>query len=150
MSNPSLKWISGRGVFVNETGKVIKRRRLPPICYETMLYFENCIFQPAAFWRRDFYFQVEGIDTKLNFSFDYDLFMKFVAIERPIVINNEIAAFRVHPKSKTSTISDIGLQEYIVIQNKYLLKERATVKRLLLSAIGKCYRKVSFLFNYWV
>jgi len=146
INNPSLKWMAGEGIFVNEARKYIKKRKYLPICYETMLYFENCIFQPASFWRRDFYFQTGGIDTKLRFSFDYDLFMKFIVVEKPIIVHREIAAFRVHAESKTSTISDIGLQEHMLIRNRYLTKETNKIKRLLLSVIGKGYRKIPFGF----
>jgi len=148
IDNPSLKWISGEGIVVNETGEFIRKRKYPFVCYETMLYFENCIFQPAAFWRRDFYFQIGGIDTMLKFSFDYDLFMRFTLVEKPIMVHKEIAAFRVHARSKTSTISDIGLQEHMLIRDRYLPKETNKIKDLFLLLIGKGYRKISFLFNY--
>lgn len=148
-NNPSVKWITGNGIYVNENEVTIRKNNyFPPlICPKTMLYGGNCFFQPATFWKRELYFSVGGIDQKINYSFDFDLFLKFLLIEKPLKLNYEVAAFRMHPTSKTSTISHIGQNEHQDIRQKYLARNPPNIiSHLFYSFIGYIYNKIVFLF----
>ena len=147
--NPSVKWITGNGIYVNENEVKIRKINFFPylICSKTMLYGGNCIFQPAAFWRRELYFLVGGIDTKLEYSFDRDLFLKFLLIEKPLKLNYEVAAFRIHSTSKTSTVSHIGQIEDQKIKREYLAQNPPNIiSHLFYSFCGYVYQKIVFLF----
>jgi hypothetical protein len=110
-----------------------------------MLFLEDCVMQPTAFWKKELYFSVGGIDTKYQFSFDYDLFLKFVERSRPVRVRHDIAAFRMHPLSKTSTIHDICLKEDQEIHMKYFMKGNNPFRYLACRIFDQVYRRYYFL-----
>lgn len=122
-SNPSFRWLTGRTVFVDEFDNPTKNQpRYLPINLFTMTYFGNFVMQPSTFWKRELFFSVGGFDKNLRFSFDYELFMKFLEIQKPCWLNDDIAAFRIHSMSKSSTIRDVDAMESGDIRKRYKAK----------------------------
>ncbi|MGI8685491.1 MAG: glycosyltransferase family 2 protein [Acidimicrobiales bacterium] len=71
--------------------------------FRICLYAYLMIPQPAAFWTRDAYRQIGGIDPALHYSMDYDLFLR-LAERYPGCIEHlpkPLASFRVHESSKS-------------------------------------------------
>ena len=63
------------------------------------------ISQPAAFWTRDIYERVGGIDPSYLHCMDADLKVRFaLAGARFQFVRKVLVAFRIHPASKTSTL----------------------------------------------
>lgn len=76
------------------------------------LYGACDLQQPSVFWTADLFRCVGGIDTDWRFSFDTHLFFRFVAAgARFRFIRQFLSCFRVHPASKTATISHVGVEE---------------------------------------
>ncbi len=140
-SNPSAQWIVGKGFCVDNKGKFLNRKEYAPITYLNMLFLEDCVMQPTAFWRKALYSDVGGIDTHYQFSFDYDLFLKFVHRSQPVRVHHDIAAFRMHPQSKTETIYDVCIKEDHEIHRKYYLNGRNPVKYLTYWIFGNFYQR---------
>lgn len=122
LNNPSVQWVVGQGHFIDEQGNFLMKKKYPSISMNNMLYLENCVFQPATFWRRDLYYSVGGINTKYSFSFDYDLFLRFLERSPPDTIQDEMAVFRIHSRSKTSTISSTSVKEHALIRKEFFLR----------------------------
>lgn len=66
------------------------------------LLITNFISQPATFWTRRAYQRVGGFDENQHLVMDYDYWCKLSRLGRPIVLSDDLAAFRVHPNNKSS------------------------------------------------
>ncbi len=77
------------------------------------LLFWECggFYQPASFWRRKAFFDEGGFDRELSFCFDYDMYLRLARRGPFGLIEDFLACFRVHPTSKTSTMSDVWRTE---------------------------------------
>lgn len=145
MYNPSSQWVVGEGYCIDQKGHFLNKKKYPPITFINMLFIEDCVMQPTAFWKRDIYFAVGGIKADYQFSFDYDLFLKFVRRFRPIRVNQDIAAFRIHQRSKTNTIFNVCIKEDHEIRKKYYVEGKNPFKYLTYWIFGNLYQKYYFL-----
>jgi hypothetical protein len=58
--------------------------------------------QPALWWRRDWIAQCGGLDERFDLAFDYDLLLRYLALDPVIAYTQDVLAwFRLHPASKT-------------------------------------------------
>lgn len=88
--------------------------------------------QQGCFWTRSAYEQVGGVDTRLAFCMDRDLFLRLARdnISRRIP-GPPLADFRQHDLAKSSTIKDIQRTESTNLIRKYGNPRIAQHKRLL-------------------
>lgn len=78
------------------------------------------VMQPGVFWKREIWDHSNKIDDTMEYSFDYDLWFQFVKHQPfPYWIDDLIAVFRIHDKSKTYNYLDRFRQEDKVIHNRY-------------------------------
>ena len=78
---------------------------MPFFSRQGVLYEHFPISQPAAFWTRDIYERVGGIDPSYLHCMDADLKVRFaLAGARFRFVRKVLVAFRIHPASKTSTL----------------------------------------------
>jgi glycosyltransferase involved in cell wall biosynthesis len=119
-------FIFGDDLYIDESGTVISYSSgYVKSLHDTMLYGGWTPLQDACFWRRSAYEHIGGINPKMRYAADYDLFLRFSAncICRyvPIVFS----AFRRHSGQKS-----IGrAEEY--------LKEREASRQNALASIGE-------------
>lgn len=58
--------------------------------------------QPALWWRRGWIERCGGLDERFDLAFDYDLLLRYLQLRPRIGYTDAVlAAFRLHPKSKT-------------------------------------------------
>ena len=139
------RWLTGKTVFVDEESAPKKDQpRYLPINMFTMTYFGNFVTQPSTFWKKELFSSVGGFDRALRFSFDYELFLKFLKIERPLWMNECLAAFRYHSMSKTTNIQDISYNESLFIQERYTSSDGMT--RKIIGGISS--RIYQYFFNF--
>lgn len=77
--------------------------------------------QPGNFWSRHIFEQVGLMDETLQYSFDWDYWLRFIVHQfEPVVFNEKtLAHFRLHNESKTVKHWKKFNQEYIYLINKY-------------------------------
>jgi hypothetical protein len=115
-ANPKVAMVYGEGVWVDERGEIIghyptgsfDRQRLERECF---------ICQPAAFFRREPFEAIGGMDPKLHYTFDYDLWIRMARQFELRKIDKLLAASRLHPASKT-----VGSPKPMVDENIGLLR----------------------------
>lgn len=66
------------------------------------LVTENFIPQMAVFWNRRMWEKCGGLDCNKHLDMDYDLWLRFAAVADPVVIEQDLADFRVHGSAKGS------------------------------------------------
>jgi glycosyltransferase involved in cell wall biosynthesis len=99
--------VFGNTWWIDTDGRHIGERRQTPFAPMGYLYGGFDLQQPAVFWSRHTYEKSGGIDPSYLFTFDTELFVRFVKQRsRFMHINQFFAEFRIHPNSKSSTESD--------------------------------------------
>jgi glycosyltransferase involved in cell wall biosynthesis len=93
LKNPNVKIICGMIKNIDLNGEVIYIKNLDlPFSYNYLINISaDIVKQPATFYRRDLYEEVNGLDESLKLVFDYDLFIKMLKISKPILINEVFA-----------------------------------------------------------
>ena len=114
--NPSVDAVYSNRIYINEDGQVSNFWILPPHSDYLMSRWDF-VPQETCFWRRSLMERSGGIDPTFRFALDYDLFVRMMAHGRFRRVNRFLAAFRLHPNSKSTTLYDtVGRPEITQIQ----------------------------------
>jgi len=113
------EWLIGSGIFIDSRGNFLLNCKSPVITKNSLMIFGITFLQPSVFFSKILYNRVSGIDIRLSFCFDYDLFIKFVLEEKPLITDYYLSAFRIHEKSKTTLLTKLNYKEHKLIQEKY-------------------------------
>jgi len=117
--NPGVIWVTGGICEVDSRG--CEKRVLPVRRFsKRRLLRNNILFHPATFVRRDVFRDLGGFDEQLRYVMDYDLWLRFATISPPITINSELARFRVHSGSISSSHRVEALEEEYAVRRRYL------------------------------
>ena len=123
--NPDCMWLTGYCKIIDENGKQIKKyiteyknRKLRKFTFEQLL-IEDCISQPATFWRRKLLDEMGYIDESLHYSMDQDLWARFAKKYRLHLIKDYLACFRFTSDTKTGSSIEKTLRESREIAEKY-------------------------------
>ena len=142
--NPNCMWLTGYCKIIDENGKQIKKyiteyknRKLRKFTFEQLL-IENCISQPATFWRKELLEEVGYIDEGLHYSMDQDLWARFAKKYRLHLIKDYLACFRFTPDTKTGSSIEKTLKESRLIALRYtnsklviFLQDINNIKRII-------------------
>ncbi|MGB2870016.1 MAG: glycosyltransferase family 2 protein [Bacteroidota bacterium] len=91
----------GHHVVIDEEGRVRERVKVPPHVRWISWKMNPVFSQPGTFFTRSVYESVGGIDTSLQYSFDLDLFLKFMKEGARFVHTHRfLAGFRRHTDQK--------------------------------------------------
>ena len=103
---PDAYWLTGQCEIIDEGGREIR----PYIrSYKSLwlrhysraaLSVTNFICQPATFWRRVAFDRVGLFDPSLRYVMDYEFWLRLSTLSDPIILNEPLAAFRIHGASK--------------------------------------------------
>lgn len=119
--------------------------------YTGLLFrFGKSIPQECAFWRKELFRKVGGLDEGFNYAIDLELWCKFAKAGRIKHIPFYLGAFRRHEEGKSSTLTKKGKQEAIAIVSKYYGRYPSEFVRksfkFLIGLARRLYR-VSFLYS---
>lgn len=79
--------------------------------------------QPASLWRRELFEECGPLDETLNWTFDWDYFVKAIAKAKVVVTRATIAFYRFHHEHKTSAGGDgrrRRWEELVEVYERYL------------------------------
>lgn len=123
--HPETVWVTGRCRIIDERDREIrkwitayKNLWLTFYTYPTHL-MTNYVSQPATFWRRKIHREVGYFDQELYYSMDYDFLIRVAKRYRPAILNDYLASFRIHSKSKAVTGLAKPMQADFDIARKY-------------------------------
>jgi len=66
------------------------------------LLLENFIPQQATFWNRSMWDKAGHLDIERHLDMDYDLWLRFAKVAKPLVLSEELADMRIHAEAKGS------------------------------------------------
>lgn len=99
-THPECQLLVGNSLRI-DAHRLLKRVWACPLNYKRMLFGGTRFDQPASFWRRDLFFENSGLDTSLQFCFDYDLYLR-MAQRAPVArCQRVLGSLRIHPSSRT-------------------------------------------------
>jgi GT2 family glycosyltransferase len=96
--------------FIGPDGRRLGRWRCPlptrpgglePDRVVERLLVQNFIAMPAPIFRRDAAMRVGGMDERLWYTADWDLWLKLAGAGKTVYCPRALAAFRIHPQSQT-------------------------------------------------
>lgn len=112
-------WVAGIVHKVDAQGKVLHLGRKYIEKMEDW-YVGSLYLQQGVFWRRKLWLSAGKIDETLQYSFDYDLLLRFVQQQSFATwIDAHLANFRIHSDSKTSLAQLKFMQERKKIYKRY-------------------------------
>lgn len=93
--------------------------------------------QPATFWRRELSSALGGFDVALHHAMDFEMWCRFLAAgHRPVLLDAELATYRLHADSKTCAESSGFHRALIAIERRYLPRLPRRQRRALRRLIG--------------
>jgi len=116
--HPNCKVVIGNSKRIDSNGREIDRIWPLALDYRRILYWATKFDQPASFWTRDIYFSAGGLNTKYQFCFDYDLFLRMSRYARIDICNAYLAALRIHDSTKTANLQHVMRREMAEIRRK--------------------------------
>jgi glycosyltransferase involved in cell wall biosynthesis len=133
-------FIFGDDFYVDESGTVLGfSKGHARSLRNSMLFGGWTPLQDACFWRSDLYNRVGGIDGTLEYSADYDLFLKFSVLGKCAYVPLAFGAFRKHEG-----------QQSIVEASRYAgERERCRSRMLEVLGISRSQKSVFELY-YWI
>ncbi|NKC00875.1 MAG: glycosyltransferase [Pseudomonadales bacterium] len=126
---PETELVYGDAVFIDERDEIVSPYPTGDFCVEVMRH--RCsVSQPSVFFRASVFEEVGGLDERLNYCMDYDLWMALLTRGvRARRINEVLSATRLHDQTKTHTGGLHFIQEILSMQQARL-PEPSTVWRL--------------------
>lgn len=98
--NPEAALVYGKSYYIDSGGKRVGEYPTRPFDLKLLPEF-NFICQPSAFFTRDAYTSVGGLDAKLHYGMDYDLWSKLSKEYVLGYIDDYLSLYRLHAESKT-------------------------------------------------
>lgn len=140
--DPATQWIVGHCRHVDTEGQPLDpalARGASPECTLADLLLGRggvCFPQPGSFWSRSLMQKVGPLDESLHYQMDYDLWCRFLASGvGPVLLDRELAYYRLHELSKTCSAQPRFMQERIRLRSRYAprlsLGDRVKLTRLL-------------------
>lgn len=135
MEHPEAMWVTGQCRIIDENNQEIRRLITAyknfwlRFGHQSALLVTDYISQPATFWRakalNDFGFP----DENLHYAMDYEYWLRLYSRYPPLFIPEYLAAFKIHPHSKTTTT---GHKDVFVDEERTAI-QRHTHSKLLLT-----------------
>jgi hypothetical protein len=102
-SNPEVMLVYGDAEYIDAAGnRIAACAHIEPFNERRLLHYSDIIVQPAAFFRREAFEAVGGLDASLNYCMDYDLWLKMAARFKVAYLPRTLAQFRWFGQNKTA------------------------------------------------
>ena len=116
--NPDLKWLIGKGNYINEKGEDTGLARSGKYSYEKLKNY-NFIFHPATFVRREVFDVVGYFDKSLQYAMDYDMWMRIGKAYEPFPSDEVLTSFRRHSDSFSTRNAVKAIDEEYTVRKRY-------------------------------
>ncbi len=123
--NPSAMWLTGRCRMIDDEDCEIRRLitayknfLLHHYSYP-MLLITNPISQPATFWRREMIQEVGLFALHEHLVLDYGYWLRIGKRYLPLIIDDYLACFRIHKRSKTMRSNFSNFKQELAVSKNY-------------------------------
>jgi glycosyltransferase involved in cell wall biosynthesis len=127
--HPDAALVYGDASYVDAAGVPIGPCvNVEPFSVKRLFYYSDFIVQPAAFFRRSAYEAVGGLDSKLHFGMDYDLWLKLARAHKVVYLPQPLARYRWLTDNKTAVGGFGRLDELRAVTQSHGLREPAFLR----------------------
>jgi glycosyltransferase involved in cell wall biosynthesis len=138
--------VYGNCYWLDAPGHTIGERRQTPFVASGYLYGACDLQQPATFWKRAMFDKAGGMDPSFHFTFDTDLFFRFVSLgARFKHVHRVFAGFRIHAESKSSTLRTRCEAELAILRKRHLRFPFRSPQAALIRNIARLRRTAWYL-----
>lgn len=124
--HPTATWLTGRCRIIDDTSTEVRRAIthyknlwLRLNSYRILLVLDY-VSQPATFWRREVIETVGLFDETLHYAMDYDYSLRVGQVFRLWVLDEYLAAYRIHPSSKAGASAHAQFDVDLEIARRYV------------------------------
>jgi hypothetical protein len=145
-AHPEIGLMYGDACYCDQSGITISKYRTDGFQFDR-LASANIICQPAAFFRRDAFHAVGGLDASLHFAMDYDLWIRIGKRYPCSHISRLLATYRLHNSSKTISSDTLykNCEESLAITIRHF--DWAPLTRIYTSCRVLCQTRLPGLFR---
>ena len=124
-ADPGAAWATGYCRIIDAAGNEIRK---PVTAYKNLLLrhwtlplylTQNFVSDPATFVRRSALERVGPIDPRWRWSHDYDLWLRVAALGPPVVLERELASFRMAAGSLSMTGFEGQFREHAEVARRH-------------------------------
>lgn len=132
-ANKKTDFLYGNRFLIDENSKLVAQHVWFRFLRKRHWFEGLPLAQESSFWRRNIYFDVGGINRKLFFIMDHELFYRMWCRGRFAKINQTLGCLRAHDESKNAKHQEIRRKERAGINVKYNLQKPGTLARIFLT-----------------
>jgi len=118
-ADPQLQFLYGDASWIDEESRLLKHKKEIPFNWFIWAYDHNYIPQPSAFWRRELFQAVGGLDESLHLAMDCDLWARFAQRTEPRHLRKVLSRMRLYADQKTTRLLDKSKQERRAVCERY-------------------------------
>ena len=124
-SRTDCKWLTGDYRIVDQDNRkiqglvVLYKKFWRNFSSASILSLLNYIVQPSTFWSRDLWSRTGQFDISLRYTLDYDLWLRAIKVDLPLVVKQPLSAFRIHKSSKGGIGYQIQFEEELLVLERY-------------------------------
>lgn len=139
-AHPQARFVYGNWTWMDRDGNALYYRREMGFYRWLWLYAYDYIPQPAAFWRRDLYEEVGGLDPRYSLTMDADLFARFARVCHPQHLDRPLARFRSYPEQRNQAHRANSDREQYEILCRELNRRVGAMEKVCLSLVARAVR----------
>lgn len=134
---PEVSWITSNQAKVNGRGMIVELDMVGPFPRDMVRrgLFNGrdgkFIQQESTFWRRDLWDKVGGLDARMRYAADFDLWQRFAAEADLVHVDTLLGAFRRHGAQKTAAFERYEQEMAGLIGATLLDRARMLLTRVL-------------------
>lgn len=120
INQPNAAMVYGKAHHIDEKSKIINSYPVKKFNKPEDFFDFNIVCQPAAFFRKNIYQSIGGIDETLYFTLDYDFWIRMSKKYPLSYIDDYLANSRLHKNAKTvADALERGFPEILHVSNKH-------------------------------
>ena len=108
-------WVIGGCLIINAENQIVDSWM--PTRHDELAFMvrwsKHYVMQPAVFWNRAMWDTAGPLEEHLHYAMDFDLWLRFFRVRKPILIQAPIGVHRFHGESKTSLVSSQIFDDYL-------------------------------------
>ncbi len=117
--HPEIDMVYGRAYYTDENDRITGMYATDEYSFSRLVW-DNCVCQPAAFWRRCIADRVGEFDSSLRMVGDMDYWLRIAKAGGLIAhIHNILACSRLHSDAKTVTSRGVSIAEVFQVSQKH-------------------------------
>lgn len=126
VNNKDIMWVYGNSHFVDKIGNIISYKRPVPFNHFVLKFGSFSIHQPTVFLKHRIFEEIGEIRKDFHAIMDQEWYCRIAEKHRPQYINIDVANFRWHSKSKSSSKKGSNHRTKLIQERKILMKRYAS------------------------